>query len=186
MRNYKKVAAIAITALAITGSASALANASSNKGKSDRSSSSTGYKGMDSDHSEMHAKMHKDGMGMRGPKGLHSAMESVITSTLGIDATTLRSRLQAGETLAAIAGAKKDALVAALVAEHTKRIDAAVAAGKLTAERAKSLKDGLPAHINEEINEVRKPGMGKKGDRKGHGPGHDHKMGRSQGSTSNN
>jgi hypothetical protein len=180
MKNYKKVAAIAITALAITGSATALANASSSKGKSSRGS----------DHAEMHSAMHKDGnkvgMGMRGPKGQHGAMEAVITSTLGIDATTLRSRLQAGETLAAIAGAKKDALVAALIAEHTKRIDEALAAGKLTAERAKTLKDGLAAHINEEINEVHKPGMGKKGDRKGHGPGHNQKMGKPNGSGSNN
>ena len=186
MKNYKKIAAIAITALAITGSASAFANASAMKDKSDRSSNSAGFKGMDANHSEMHAKMHKDGMGMRGPKGDRGAMESLITSTLGIDASTLRSRLQAGETLAAIAGAKKDALVAALVAEHTKRIDAAAAAGKLTADRAKSLKDGLTAHISDEINEVRKPGMGKKGDRKGHGPGHDHKMGKPEGSNSNN
>lgn len=185
MKNYKKVAAVVVTALAITGSASALANASSNKGKSDRSSNSTGYKGMDSDHAKIHAKMHKDGMGKRGPKGDRGAMETLITSTLGIDAATLRSRLQAGETLAVIAGTKKDALVAALVAEHSKRIDAAVAAGKLTADRAKSLKNGLTAHITEEINEVHQPGKGKKGERKGHGPGHDHKMGQHEDSDSN-
>jgi hypothetical protein len=147
MKNYKKVAAVVITAVAITGSASALASASffapSNK-------------------------------------------EAIITSTLGIDATTLRNRIQAGETLAAIAGAKKDALIAALVADETKQIDAAVAAGKLTAEKAATLKSNLTAHVTEEVNAVHGPGMGggkggkggpgqgpRHHDGDGRGPGHD-------------
>ena len=84
-----------------------------------------------------------------------AAMDALISTTLGIDTATIKSRLKAGETLAAIAGAKKDALIAALVAEHTKRIDAKVTAGKITAAQATTLKAALLAHVTEEISEVK-------------------------------
>jgi len=90
-----------------------------------------------------------------------AAKDALISSILGIDSATIKSRMQAGETLAAIAGSKKDALIAALVAEHTKKIDAKVAAGKLTAAQATTLKAGLLAHVSEEISEVK--GKGKHG-----------------------
>jgi polyhydroxyalkanoate synthesis regulator phasin len=155
MKNYKKVAAVVITSVAITGSASALASASSTKSKSVNS-----------------AKMAKDGIGKPDRGFAPSNKEAIITSTLGIDATTLRNRIQAGETLAAIAGAKKDALITALVADETKQIDAAVAAGKLTAEKAATLKSNLTAHVTEEVNAVRGPDMGGKGGPRGSfGPG---------------
>ena len=256
MKNYKKVAAVVITAVAISGSATALASASSAKIKSsagvkvaNKEAVVTATLGIDAatlrsrleagESLAVIAGAKKDALiaalvaeetkqidaavtagkltaaqastlksnltahvteevnkvrvrGMHGSKhggkrdGFGRAeMQTVITTTLGIDATTLRNRLTAGETLAAIAGSKKDALVAALVAEHTKRIDAAVSAGKLTAEQAKSLKDNLSAHITEEINEVHTPGMGGKGKRGGHGPGHDHGMGKGMPETSN-
>ena len=141
MKNYKKVTAVVVTALVITGSASALATASSAKSKSIDSSSMASHKGKS------------------GDRFVPSNKEAVITATLGIDAATLRSRLVAGESLATIAGAKKDALIAALVAEETKQIDAAVTAGKLTADQAKTLKDNLNAHVTEEVNSVRMRGM---------------------------
>ena len=51
--------------------------------------------------------------------------------------------------------------------------DAALAAGKLTAAKATTLKTNLTAHITERVNQVRGPGMGKvKG--KGHGMGKGH------------
>ena len=83
---------------------------------------------------------------------------ALISTTIGVDTATIKSRLAAGETLAAIAGAKKDALIAALVADETKRIDAAVTAGKLTAAQATFLKERLVAHVTEEVNEVRTAG----------------------------
>lgn len=98
-----------------------------------------------------------------------AAEEALVASTLGIDAATIKSRLVAGETLAAIAGAKKDALIAALVAFETKEIDARVTAGTLTAAQATEMKAGLTAHVTDEVNNVRGPGMGPKGG-KGHGP----------------
>lgn len=208
MKNAKKVTAVVITAVAITGSASALANAAGVKAKS-VSNTKTSV-------TQIHMNNGIGNMGdMRGPGGhlttvladlvakgtitaaqskaitdalaaaeaaeqanrpadgpmgrgfMNSNKEAVITTTLGIDATTLRTRLAAGDSLATIAGAKKDALIAALVADVTKQIDAAVTAGKLTAAQAATLKSGLTAHITAEVNETRPMGMGGKG---GHGP----------------
>ncbi len=147
MKNNKKVVAVVITAVAITGSASALANAAGSKAKSVSKRTSTTV-------TQIHMKSGVAGMdgGFR-----NSNKEAVIVATLGIDATTLKSRLAAGESLATIAGAKKDALIAALVADETKQIDAAVTAGKLTAAQATTLKAGLTAHVTAEVNEVRGP-----------------------------
>ena len=116
------------------------------------------------------------GVGMKDP----AALLTLISTTIGIDSTTIQNRLAAGETLAAIAGAKKDALIAALVADETKRIDAAVTAGKLTAAQATTLKSTLTAHITEEVNSARPMGPmgGGKGDRGGKGGrGHGGPMG---------
>jgi hypothetical protein len=102
-----------------------------------------------------------------------AAKDTLIATTIGLDAATIKSRLHAGETLAAIAGNKTSALITALVAAKTKEIDAALAAGKLTAAKATTLKTNLTAHITERVNQVRGPGMGKvKG--KGHGMGKGH------------
>ena len=97
---------------------------------------------------------------------------ALISSTIGVDAATIKTRLAAGETLAAIAGAKKDALITALVADETKRIDAAVTAGKLTSAQATTLKSTLSAHVTTEVNSVRPMGPkgGDKGDRGHSGP----------------
>jgi hypothetical protein len=100
-----------------------------------------------------------------------AAVESLVATTIGLDATTIKTRLAAGETLAVIAGAKKDALIAALVAFETKQIDARVAAGKLTATQATTLKADLTTHVTQMVNSVRGPEMGPKGG-KGHGPRH--------------
>ncbi len=122
--------------------------------------------------------------GMGGPdKADRAAIETLVSTTIGIDSATIKSRLQAGESLAQIAGAKKDALIAALVADHTKRIDAAVTAGALTAAQATEMKKNLVAHVTEEVNEVggKGPfGKGPKGDREGRG-GHDGREGRGHG-----
>lgn len=111
------------------------------------------------------------GKGVAKPE--QTAKLTLITSTIGIDVATLKTRLQAGDSLATIAGSKTAALITALVAAKTKEIDAALAAGKLTAAKATTLKTNLTAHITEKVNQVRGPGMGKvKG--KGHGMGKGH------------
>ena len=101
------------------------------------------------------------------------ALEALISKTIGVDAATIKTRLAAGESLGAIAGAKKAELISVLVADKTKRIDAAVTAGKLTAAQATTLKAGLTAHVTAEVDQVggkRGPGMG--------GPGKDGKGGK--------
>ena len=114
------------------------------------------------------------GAPMGGPKGGGlidpSATLSIITSVTGVDAATIQKRLAAGETLGAIAGTKKDALIAALVADETKRIDAAVTAGKLTAAQATTLKSTLTGHVTDEVNSTRPTGpMGGGMGGRGHG-----------------
>ena len=96
----------------------------------------------------------------------------VITDALGIDAATLETKRKAGQSLADIAGDKKDALIAALVAYESKKIDAAVASGKLSAERATALKSKLTAGITAMVNNEAKIGKALKGfGKKGHGRG---------------
>lgn len=93
----------------------------------------------------------------------HAARTKVITNTLGIDAATLESRRKAGESLAAIAGEKRAALISALVAFETQRIDSAQVAGKITSERATSLKSKLEAGITAMLDHEGKFGKGHKG-----------------------
>jgi hypothetical protein len=110
-------------------------------------------------------------------KGDRDAQLTLIASTLGTDTKTVLTRLQAGDSLATIAGAKKDALITALVADETKRIDAAVTAGTITAAQATTLKANLVAHVTDEVNAVRPMGGPRgemKGDRDGDKDGRGH------------
>ena len=112
------------------------------------------------------------GMGLLGED--RAAAEALISKTIGVDTATIRTRIAAGESLGAIAGAKRAELITVLVAEATKRIDAAVTAGKMTAAQATSLKAGLTAHVTAEVDQVggkRGPGMGGKEGKhdRGHG-----------------
>lgn len=89
-----------------------------------------------------------------------AAHEKLIADTIGLDIATIKSRLAAGESLGAIAGAKKDALITVLVAEATKMIDAAVTAGKISTATATTLKSNLTTRITNEVNEVHSKGLG--------------------------
>lgn len=105
-----------------------------------------------------------------------AAHEKLISDTIGVAWADIQTRQAAGETLAAIAGAKKDALVAALVKEQTDRIAADVAAGRLTEAKATEIKTGLTERITADISSLHKgPGamgpMGAKGMRGGKGKG---------------
>ena len=92
-----------------------------------------------------------------------TGVQTCALPIFGIDATTLRTRLQAGDSLATIAGTKKDALIAAIVAYETKEIDAKVTAGEITAAQATSFKANLTARVTDMVNSVRGPGMGMRG-----------------------
>jgi hypothetical protein len=93
----------------------------------------------------------------------HAAMEALVATTIGLDTATIKSRLAAGESLGAIAGAKKDALIAAMVALKSKEIDARVSAGTMTAAQATAKKAELTAHVTEHVNAVGGKEMGHKG-----------------------
>ena len=163
----KKVIAIVVTTLALTAGSIGVAGAAS------KASHIVGV--AKAAHDADHPKGAKG-----GPLGAdRAAIETLVSTTIGVDTATIKSRLQAGESLAQIAGAKKDALIAALVADETKRINAAVTAGTLTAAQATQMKANLVAHVTEEVNAVggKGPfGKGPKGDRDGRGGhGHDHR-----------
>lgn len=100
---------------------------------------------------------------------------AVITSTLGITDAELKTRMLAGDSLATIAGAKKDALIAALVAFENKEIDARVTAGTLTAAQAATEKAEVTARVTDQVNNTRPMGMGGRGGHGGKGGrgGHD-------------
>ena len=180
----KKVIAIVVTTLALTAGSVGVAGAASKAtNKVSYKASVTKVQSEDRGPTDcwpdpMGADRPMGGKG--GPLGAdRAAIETLVSTTIGVDTATIKSRLQAGESLAQIAGAKKDALIAALVADETKRIDAAVTAGKLTAAQATEMKANLVAHVTEEVNAVggKGPfGKGPKGGKGGHGGrgGHDH------------
>jgi hypothetical protein len=106
-------------------------------------------------------------------KPIKGELLTLISTAVGLDTATVTTRIKAGESLAAIAGAKKDALVAALVADHNKRIDAAVTAGTVTAAQATILKSNVVAHVTKLVEATPAPLFrgGKGGDKgeRGHG-----------------
>ena len=161
----KKVLAVVITTLALTAGSIGVAGAAS-KG--------THRAGVEK--AAMKAEDQRGGKS-RLPKVDRAAKQALVSSIIGLDSATIKSRIKAGESLAQIAGDKKDALIAALVADHTKRIDAAVTAGLLTAAQATAMKANVVAHVTELVNAVGgKHGEGKGGPGRGHG-GHGPKGG---------
>jgi len=104
-----------------------------------------------------------------------AAHQALIATTIGKTAAEIQTGLAAGQSLGVIAGDKRAALITALVADETKRIDAAVAAGKMTATQATTLKAGLTTHVTAKVDAVRPAmgqGMGKGGKKGEHGPNH--------------
>lgn len=100
--------------------------------------------------------------GPGGPGGRASL--GTVASTIGITEDELRTQLQSGKTLAEVAGDKTPAVIDALVAEATARIDQAVTDGKLTAEQATERKANLTERITAMVN--RTPPA--PGERRGH------------------
>jgi len=112
------------------------------------------------------------GRGGHGPEGVanNAAEDAAVLSTLGIDAATLKADRVAGKSLATIAGSKTQALIDALVALENKEIDAAVAAGQLTAAQATTQKANTVARVTAHVNAT--PGQGGFGGMGGMGRGH--------------
>jgi polyhydroxyalkanoate synthesis regulator phasin len=158
----KLVAVIATTAIALTVSAGSVASADAGKGKEKLGSLLSGLvskgtitqsqadaitKALDDAKTAGKAVMDKN-------RAEHLA---VITSTLGITEEALKTRMKAGDSLATIAGANKDALIAALVAHENKEITDAQTAGKITADQATKMKANVTARVTERVNNTRPP-----------------------------
>ncbi len=186
----KKLVALALVAgLALTGGSAITASAHGGKGpKGNLDGVLSGLvgkgtltqsqvdaikKAIEEEHATAHA--------ARGAQA--TEFQNLIATTIGLDTATITSRLSAGESLGVIAGAKRQALIDALIAYHTKKIDQAVTDGKVTAAQATTLKAGLSASVTFFVDRV--PGylhMGKgKGLGHGKGMGHDRGMGHGKG-----
>jgi hypothetical protein len=79
-------------------------------------------------------------------------------SYLGLSESALETALQAGKSLADVAkaqGKAVDGLVAALVADEKKELDAAVAAGRLTAAQEQTMLTNAQQRITDMVNGVR-------------------------------
>ena len=115
------------------------------------------------------ASAHGKGMKTATERAAHeaerAAFEALVAKTIGVDAAVIKTRLAAGETLGAIAGTKKAALIDVIVADKTKHIDAAVTA-EVDSVRGPKGGPGMGGKGG--------PGMGDhkghKGGKGGHGP----------------
>ncbi len=88
--------------------------------------------------------------------------KAAAATYLGISEADLRTKLDAGQTLAQIAaatsGKSRDGLVQALTADAIAKIDAAQTAGTITADQATQLKANLATQIANFVDNVRGPG----------------------------
>ncbi len=101
------------------------------------------------------------GRGGPGGPGVFINDEAAAAKYLGMTEADLRTKLQAGQTLAQIAtaaGKTRDGLIAAMVADGNAKIDAAVAAGTITAAQATEKKASLTAHVTAEVDQTHPAG----------------------------
>jgi polyhydroxyalkanoate synthesis regulator phasin len=99
----------------------------------------------------------RPGQGQRGPQGPGQRGPGMpgpgqaIADLLGVTPQELRTEFQAGKSLAQIAEAKgvsRDTLKAKILETHKARIDAAVAAGRMTAEQAQRATERISANVD--------------------------------------
>jgi ribosomal protein S20 len=114
-----------------------------------------------------------DGPGRPGHPGIRAEM-AVVAKTIGITPAELRTQLEAGKSIAAIAGDKTDAVIAALVADAQDHLDQEVKAGKLTQAQADERKAHLTERVTALVNRTPPPdGEGRPGPGGPGGPGRD-------------
>lgn len=160
--NKKLIATIATAAVALTISTGSVALADNGKGKDRLTSLLSGLvaKGtITQSQADAIVKAQSDmkAAGKAAMETNRAAVDAVVTATLGITADAIKARLKAGESLATIAGAKKDTLIAAITAEINRQIDAAVVAGKLTAAQATERKAKTAENVTKRVNNLRPP-----------------------------
>ena len=164
--NKKLIATIATVAVALTVSSSAIALADNGKGKDRLGSLLSGLvaKGtITQSQADAIVKAQSDAMvaGKAAMDKNRAAEIAIVTSTLGITEDALKTRIKAGESLATIAGAKKDALIEALVTFKNKEITDAQTAGKITADQATKMKANITARVTQMVNNLRPPNFEK-------------------------
>ena len=102
----------------------------------------------------------------------------VLSELSGLSVEDVRASRVEGTSLADIGeanGVTKDAYVAELVSRATAAIDAMVEAGRLSEERAQTMKDGLADRVDSIVTNTDEPGRGKGWGRGfGHGRGGKH------------
>jgi len=160
--NKKLIATIATAAVALTISTGSVALADNGKGKDRLTSLLSGLvaKGtITQSQADAIVKAQSDmkAAGKAAMETNRAAVDAVVTATLGITADAIKARLKAGESLATIAGAKKDTLIAAITAEINRQIDAAVVAGKLTAAQGAERKARTAENVTKRVNNLRPP-----------------------------
>ena len=160
--NKKLIATIATAAVALTISTGSVALADNGKGKDRLTSLLSGLvaKGtITQSQADAIVKAQSDmkAAGKAAMETDRAAVDAVVSATLGITADAIKARLKAGESLATIAGAKKDTLIAAITAEINRQIDAAVVAGKLTAAQGAERKAKTAENVTKRVNNLRPP-----------------------------
>ncbi len=160
--NKKLIATIATAAVALTISTGSVALADNGKGKDRLTSLLSGLvaKGtITQSQADAIVKAQSDmkAAGKAAMETDRAAVDAVVTATLGITTDAIKARLKAGESLATIAGAKKDTLIAVITAEINRQIDAAVVAGKLTAAQGAERKAKTAENVTKRVNNLRPP-----------------------------
>lgn len=102
---------------------------------------------------------HNDAARIRAHATDRGGIVAAAVTYLGLDKATILAKLQAGQSLAQIAtaqgnGRTADGLVAALLAPAKLKLDAAVAAGSLTAAREAAILANLKTAITTVVNAV--------------------------------
>jgi len=96
--------------------------------------------------------------GPRGGPHEHFGELDAAASYLGLTEDQLHTQLESGKSLAQVAkdrGKSVDGLIQALVDSATKKLDAAVAAGRLTKAQEQQIVSGLKQRITDFVNGVR-------------------------------
>ena len=94
-------------------------------------------------------------LGHRGGPGHGFGHLEAAAAYLGLTEAELRTQLESGKTMADVAKAQSktaDGLVAALVADEKKELDAAVAAGRLTHAQADAMLADAKSRFTDMVN----------------------------------